>query len=271
MQLLNGLLPGSVLAPIPWAPAALLRPGPLADLIALNSAFRARFGHNLKINEAYRDLATQKRYYKNPPSGAGTAAVPGTSNHGWALAVDIGGLTDTEYWWLRNNAGHYGWANPPWAHDGKGVDERWHWEHLSAAQVTPVKVPAAEPAKTPEEEEDDMAVDAKSMIELTYEVEMGRAPDRHGLYGWLRAVVDGTVTLAQAVSAIDGSRESNLWDVRGIYLSLLGRDAESEKVLVDYLTQAGGSPDREPTSEQLAQISTWIKQSDEYKSKHPQG
>lgn len=156
--ILNGQLPAALLATVPWDTAERLRPSALADLLRLNAAFRARFGHNLIINESYRDLARQKAYYKNPPSGVGTAAWPGTSNHGWGLALDLR-LTAAEYAWMRTNAPRYGWVNPLWAHDGRGVEEPWHWEHATAESVIPdVIAPAPTPAPTPAllPEEDDM-------------------------------------------------------------------------------------------------------------------
>ena len=132
----NGRLPASTLLAIPWDPAEHVRSYALPSLVALNTAFRARFGHNLIINEGYRDYATQERYYDDPPSGVGTAAWPGTSNHGWGLAVDLK-LRGGEYAWMLANAPRFGWVNPLWARDGKGVEEPWHWEHVGAPAVVP--------------------------------------------------------------------------------------------------------------------------------------
>lgn len=58
-----------------------------------------------------------KTYYLK--LGMAPSATPGTSNHGWGLAIDIahigdGGRLD----WLRDNATHYGWSwemqSEPW-------------------------------------------------------------------------------------------------------------------------------------------------------------
>lgn len=146
---LNGRLPAEQLVVIPWDGRDRIRFYALASLARLNAAFRARFSHDLIVNEGYRDLTTQQRYYANPPSGAGTAAVPGTSNHGWGLAVDLK-LTAAEYAWMRANAPAYGWINPLWARDGRGVEEPWHWEHVGAPAVVPDPI-------TPRPEEDNMA------------------------------------------------------------------------------------------------------------------
>jgi LAS superfamily LD-carboxypeptidase LdcB len=68
------------------------------------------------------------------------AAVPGTSNHGWGLAVDLGcgvqSSRSAQYRWMIANAGRFGWVHPSWAfHD---PFEPWHWEfgHLSGAGGT---------------------------------------------------------------------------------------------------------------------------------------
>jgi LAS superfamily LD-carboxypeptidase LdcB len=58
--------------------------------------------------------------------------VPGTSNHGWGLAVDLcGGVNlfgTAQTVWMQLNAGHYGWVHPDWAQAGGRNPEPWHWE-----------------------------------------------------------------------------------------------------------------------------------------------
>jgi hypothetical protein len=82
-----------------------------------------------------------------------------TSNnsvHGWGCAIDIQSLvtaqggqnsfnditaakkvrdTNTFYIWLNNNAKNYGWINPSWAKDGKGMEEAWHWEYHGPVNI----------------------------------------------------------------------------------------------------------------------------------------
>lgn len=89
-------------------------------------------GEVLTISESYRTFATQQDYYN---SGI-TQAPPGTSNHGWGLALDlnVGTSFDTpQYIWLAKNAGNYGFVNPRWARDRTDPrwykDEPWHWEY----------------------------------------------------------------------------------------------------------------------------------------------
>lgn len=134
----NGFIPEDTLSPIPWSPNYRLRADATAALIAMNGQFRAEFGYDLPINDGYRDYAGQveaKAIYGDE------AAAPGTSNHGWAMAVDIGdrnhyrlSFSDPIYLWLKANAGRYGYAHPDWAEPGgRGPDEAWHWEYYGLA------------------------------------------------------------------------------------------------------------------------------------------
>ena len=62
------------------------------------------------------------------------AAIPGTSQHGWAAACDIAegeaqiGFGTPKYKWLDANAPRFGWVNPSWAREGAYKPEYWHWE-----------------------------------------------------------------------------------------------------------------------------------------------
>lgn len=233
--ILNGELPAWLLATVPWDAAERLRPGALADLIRLNTAFRARFGHNLVINESYRDLPTQKAYYKNPPSGVGTAAWPGTSNHGWGLALDLH-LTAEESAWMRANAPSFGWVNPTWAHDGRGVEEPWHWEHSSAESVIPdVITPAPLTSPTPTHHEED---DMLPLILWCYAELVGRTapPSTDEVANW----ISGTPgwTSARVLASFLGARAERGSVVKA-YRDILGRKPESEAAINGHL--AGGS------------------------------
>lgn len=141
----NGKIPQSSLAPIPWSQLgpAYLRPDAVAALEKLNVEFRAQFGYDLAINDAYRDYAGQVEA-RNRWCALGNcqnAAAPGTSNHGWALAVDLGnkshivlGFNSPEYIWLKANAGKYGWVHPKYMEPGgTGPFEAWHWEYYGVA------------------------------------------------------------------------------------------------------------------------------------------
>lgn len=130
----NGNIPTSVLAPIPWDTVRILRKDARDALVALNEASRPSFGHNITINDGYRDYDEQVRAKKKYGDNA---ADPGTSNHGWAIAVDVAntnrvqiGYSHPIYLWLKANGPSYGWIHPQWAEPGDpgGPDEAWHWE-----------------------------------------------------------------------------------------------------------------------------------------------
>jgi hypothetical protein len=108
---------------------------------ALMAAYQSHFGSALHINQAYRALGTpqdpaslqpetQWSAYYLAQQGGNLAATPGTSNHGWGLAVDFGGAiytrTDPYFSWMQNNAGQYGWW---WAGATFSQVENWHWEY----------------------------------------------------------------------------------------------------------------------------------------------
>jgi hypothetical protein len=97
------------------------------------------------VPSCYRNLAGQLnawRIYQR--DGEPSAAVPGTSNHGWGTAVDIV-ITPETLAWLRKHAAAYGFDNA----DGAQVGENWHWVR------TETITPPIKPAK-PEEEDDDV-------------------------------------------------------------------------------------------------------------------
>lgn len=101
-----------------------------AAMVALRSAYQSALGRSLPINDGYRDLANQWVAWNNYQNGGNLAAYPGTSNHGWALAVDFGGevyssSTSQGHRWLQSNAATYGWW---WAGKHFTQVENWHWE-----------------------------------------------------------------------------------------------------------------------------------------------
>ena len=115
----NGRIPPDALAPVGstghrlWAPAAQA----FGDL----SAAAARDGIRIGITDSYRsydaqvDVAARKGLY----SQGGLAAVPGTSPHGWGLALDLD-LDARAQAWMRANAGTYGFEEDT-------PREPWHW------------------------------------------------------------------------------------------------------------------------------------------------
>lgn len=114
-----------------WDGTNMLRGDAAVALAELNLTYRAAFGRDLCITDSYRTLAEQRRlaYTKG-----GLAATPGTSNHGWGLAVDLCSSetnSSAVMTWLNDNGTTYGWENPPWAkRGGSGPHEPWHWEYV---------------------------------------------------------------------------------------------------------------------------------------------
>ena len=124
----NGQLKTSDLCTL-WNDEDQLRADAATALAEMNLAFRARFGRDLCVTDGYRTLSEQRIVKRQK---GGMAAVPGRSNHGWGLAIDLC-PTDTrgEAWsWIRENGSVYGWENPAWAQrSGSGPYEPWHWEY----------------------------------------------------------------------------------------------------------------------------------------------
>lgn len=71
-------------------------------------------------------------------------ARPGTSLHGWGLAIDIWGggnslltCSAPELVWLQLNAPRFGWIHPEWARCGQTGAEPWHWEFVGSEFTVP--------------------------------------------------------------------------------------------------------------------------------------
>lgn len=124
----NGLIPTSALCPIGIG-SHRLRCDAAQTFRAMNGAFAAAFGRQLCVTDSYRTFPSQIDLYARKPA---LAAVPGTSNHGWGLALDLcGGIQSfgtPQFAWMAANASSFGWVHPPWAAPGRGREEPWHWE-----------------------------------------------------------------------------------------------------------------------------------------------
>jgi len=132
----NGAIPADALCRVPFAPGAVLQCDAAEALDRLNDAYRDHFGADLGVVSSYRTLESQVALRATK---GGLAAVPGTSNHGWGLAVDlagIGGLGEFDapgYLWLQENAERFGWHHPRVMEPGGGgPQEPWHWEFGTA-------------------------------------------------------------------------------------------------------------------------------------------
>jgi LAS superfamily LD-carboxypeptidase LdcB len=124
-----------------------LHPEAATALVDLYQAYIAEFGKGFRITSSFRTLAKQKALFAK--YGRGKAATPGTSNHGWGGAIDIGELyiltqgsinplisknariKSDKYKWFAKNGPTYGWYQPWLLCDNRGSDEVWHWEYWS--------------------------------------------------------------------------------------------------------------------------------------------
>jgi len=125
----NGLIPSRYLCDLPQK-GYQLRADAAVAFARLNAAYQQHFHHQACVTSAYRPISTQRALYQSKPPGY--AAVPGSSNHGWGLAVDFCGGVENQgspqFNWLRANSRKYGWMHPAWAYSGPF--EPWHWEFV---------------------------------------------------------------------------------------------------------------------------------------------
>ena len=121
----NGKLTNAELSRISFSPGYRLAPAAARALESMNSAYRKKFGKNLVINSAYRNLAQQAALV----AAGKTSATPGTSEHGNGIAVDLGGMGwgTASRKWMESNAATFGFISPSWAQRNQ-LNEPWHWE-----------------------------------------------------------------------------------------------------------------------------------------------
>ena len=97
--------------------------GPAAESYKALVAAAHDQGIDLTVTDSYRtydqqvQLAAEKGIYAD----GGWAAVPGTSNHGWGLAVDFNVNSPAALDWLRANGHSFGFVEAT-------RREAWHWE-----------------------------------------------------------------------------------------------------------------------------------------------
>ena len=124
----NGQIPADQLCSL--GGGQWLRCDAAAAYTAMSAGYRAQFGSPLCITDSYRSLAAQIDAHDRKPT---ITAVPGTSQHGWGLAVDLcGGVNvfgTAQTAWMQVNAARYGWVHPDWAQAGGTNPEPWHWEY----------------------------------------------------------------------------------------------------------------------------------------------
>lgn len=117
----NGKIPSSALSTIAGTSHSLWEPA-ARSFEALRSAAAAD-GVTIGITDSYRpyetqvDLVRRKGLY----SQGGLAATPGTSMHGWGVALDLK-LDSAAQAWMRTNAGRFGYVE-------NVAREPWHWQY----------------------------------------------------------------------------------------------------------------------------------------------
>lgn len=207
MAYANGQLPASALVKI--SSGHLLRADAAAGFEAMSAAFRARFGYALGVSDGYRPLngistpafsyphaysqvgifenrypslvslgvpdrrgPYKSKYWWRRP-GTAAAAVPGTSNHGWGVALDLASnvnrLNSIENLWVRANSTRFGWVWPSWAQKFPTL-EPWHYEFVGTVSYPvgggngSINIPSIPGAPAPIEEDELSAADVEKIL-----------------------------------------------------------------------------------------------------------
>ncbi len=132
----NGQLRAESLCQVDFVPGHRLQCDAAQALEEANAEYLAQTGRQLKVTDSYRSFGLQVRTRALKPA---TAAKPGTSNHGWGMAVDLDPQSSA---WLTANGKDYGWVHPSWARPGGPKPESWHLEFV-ATDVGAFEPPAA--------------------------------------------------------------------------------------------------------------------------------
>ncbi|ROP27295.1 M15 family metallopeptidase [Pseudokineococcus lusitanus] len=117
----NGKVPEAQLVEIGGAGSGERMWAPAAEAFDRMSAAARADGVRFSVNDSYRSYGDQvdMAERKGLRSQGGLAAAPGTSSHGWGLAVDLQ-LDGKALGWMRDNAGRFGFAETV-------SGEPWHW------------------------------------------------------------------------------------------------------------------------------------------------
>lgn len=127
----NGNIPAKALVDI--GGGNLLREDAAKAFRAMARAAK-KDGVPLNVNSAYRSVEEQTSLWVNRFSNPYPVAQPGTSNHGWGIAVDMDPNS-----WLFQNAGKFGFSTIP--------NDPVHWEYKGG--FSPKKAqPKKQPKKT---------------------------------------------------------------------------------------------------------------------------
>ena len=126
----NGRIPAQVLCPMWGTSGQILRADAAASFNAMSRKYAETFSAPLCVTDSYRSYEEQVAVRLAKPT---LAAVPGSSNHGWGVAVDLCDGVETfgspQHVWMQENAMAFGWFHPSWAQAGGSKPEAWHWEY----------------------------------------------------------------------------------------------------------------------------------------------
>ena len=127
----NGRLPDRVLCRLPGDSDEKLRADAAVAFARLAGAYQQEVGRPICVTDGYRTLAEQRVLRRIKPR---LAAQPGTSEHGWGLALDLScgvqSFRTPQHAWVARNADRFGWVLPQWARRGGSKPEPWHWEYV---------------------------------------------------------------------------------------------------------------------------------------------
>ena len=126
----NGQIPDSALCAPSFDAEARMRCDAAEQLEAMNIEYKAHFGVNMSLTDTYRSYSGQVACLRTKGD---LCATPGTSNHGYGVAIDFGGGIQTfgtpQHKWMDEHAGSWQWVHPDWARNGGNKPEAWHWEY----------------------------------------------------------------------------------------------------------------------------------------------
>ncbi len=147
------------------------------------STFRARYTTSALEGRPSR-WWNGVRWYQKP--GTAMAAVPGTSNHGLAIAVDVANASGARLTWLLANAERYGWS---W----ELASEPWHIRYVAGDAI---------PAAVLEHETgDDMTPEQADQLSYL------RATTQYEIRNWTAGTLQGIGRL-EAAAAEDRTRDA---------------------------------------------------------------
>jgi hypothetical protein len=96
---------------------------------AMSHLYKEEFGAHISITDSYRSYDQQVKVKK---AKGWLAATPGTSNHGWGRALDLGGginvFGSKQRNWIESRGKVFGWVSPAWAQKTGYKPEPWHYE-----------------------------------------------------------------------------------------------------------------------------------------------